>query len=156
MIHSTDTHVGVRFHCTLSLILILASLLLFAPCAGAAGVDATVPNDLTELSIEDLLSMEVTSVSKRSEQLRDTASAVYVITREDIRRSGVTSIAEALRMAPGLEVAHIDANKWAISSRGFNDRWANKLLVLVDGRSVYTPTFSGVWWDAQDYLLEDI
>lgn len=156
MILSTEKNVGASFRRTLSLTLILAGVLLFAPSIVAAPVDMTAPDDLAELSIEDLLSVEVTSVSKRSEQLRNAASAVYVITREDIRRSGVTSIAEALRMAPGLEVAHIDANKWAISSRGFNDRWANKLLVLVDGRSIYTPTFSGVWWDAQDYLLEDI
>ncbi len=112
--------------------------------------------DLTQLSLEDLMRIEVTSVSKKGEQLSDAPSAIFVITQEDIRRSGVTSIPEALRMAPGVEVARIDANKWAISARGFNSRFATKLLVLMDGRSVYSPVFSGVWWDVQDTLLEDI
>ncbi len=112
--------------------------------------------DLTELSLEELLSIEVTSVSKKAQRLSETAAAVFVITQEDIRRSGATSIPEVLRMVPGLQVARIDANKWAISARGFNGRFANKLLVLMDGRTVYTPSFSGVYWDAQDTLLEDI
>lgn len=85
-----------------------------------------------------------------------TAAAVFVVTREDIRRSGATSISELLRMVPGLQVARLDANEWAISARGFNDRFADKLLVLIDGRTVYTPVFSGVYWDVQDTLLEDI
>ncbi len=113
-------------------------------------------DDLTELSLEQLMNIEVTSVSRKPQRLADAAAAVFVITREDIRRSGVTSIADALRMAPGIEVARIDANKWAVSSRGFNDRIANKMLVLFDGRTVYTPLFSGVFWDRQDTLLEDI
>ncbi|WP_457665933.1 TonB-dependent receptor plug domain-containing protein [Thiolapillus sp.] len=109
-----------------------------------------------DMPLADLLSMEVTSVSKKKQRLDETAAAIFVITREDIRRSGVTSIPEALRLAPGLQVAHIDANKWAISSRGFNNQFANKLLVMIDGRTIYTPSFSGVYWDAQDTLLEDI
>ena len=109
-----------------------------------------------DLPLADLLSMEVTSVSKKKQRLDETAAAVFVITQEDILRSGVTSIPEALRLAPGLQVARIDANKWAISSRGFNSQFANKLLVMIDGRTVYTPSFSGVYWDAQDTLLEDI
>lgn len=112
--------------------------------------------DLTELSLEELMDVQVTSVSKRAEPISAAAAAVFVITQEDLRRSGVTSIPEALRMVPGLEVARIDASKWAISARGFNGRFANKLLVLIDGRSVYTPLFSGVFWDVQDTLLEDI
>ena len=100
--------------------------------------------------------MNVTSVSKRPEKLSDAAAAIYVITDEDIRRSGATSIAEALRLAPGLEVARQDSHTWAISSRGFNDEFANQLLVLIDGRSVYTPLFAGVYWDVQDLVLEDI
>ena len=111
---------------------------------------------LKTLSIEDLLKAEVTSVSKKSEQLLNAAAAVYVISQEDIRRSGASSIPEALRMVPGLQVAQVDGNKWAVTSRGFADRFSNKLLVLMDGRSVYTPLFSGVYWDAQDTLLEDI
>jgi len=100
--------------------------------------------------------MQVTSVSKRTQKVADAAAAVFVITQEDIRRSGATSIPEALRLVPGLEVARIDSNKWAIASRGFNGRFDNKLLVLIDGRSVYTPLFSGVYWNVQDVMLEDI
>jgi iron complex outermembrane receptor protein len=112
--------------------------------------------DLTEKSIEDLMAVEITSVSKKEEKLFQSAAAVYVITREEIRRSGLTSIPELLRLAPGLEVARIDGTKWAISARGFNGRLANKLLVLIDGRSVYSPETSGVYWEVQDLLLEDI
>jgi len=114
------------------------------------------PTDLTELPIEDLMNIEITSVSKKQQKLSDAAAAIFVITQEDIRRSGVTSIPEALRMAPGVEVAQINANQWAITARGFNSRFANKLLVLIDGRSVYSPLFSGVFWNVQDTLLEDI
>ncbi len=114
------------------------------------------PTDLTQKSLEDLMNIEVTSVSKKEERLFQTAAAVYVITQEDIRRSGLTSIPELLRLVPGLEVARIDGNKWAISARGFNGRFTNKLLVLMDGRSVYSPESSGVYWEAQDLLLEDI
>jgi iron complex outermembrane recepter protein len=112
--------------------------------------------DVTSISLEDLMNMEVTSVSKRAQKLADAAAAVFVITQDDIRRSGATSIPEALRLAPGLEVARIDENKWAIGSRGFNGRFDNKLLVLIDGRSVYTPLFSGVYWNVQDVVLEDV
>ena len=100
--------------------------------------------------------MEVTSVSKKNERLSEAAAAIFVVTKEDIRRSGANHIAEVLRIVPGLNVAQLDANKWAISARGFNHLYANKLLVLVDGRSVYSPLFSGVHWDAQDFVLEDI
>src|SRR2546430_1981273 len=112
--------------------------------------------DVTTMSVEDLMNMQVTSVSKRTQKVADAAAAIFVITQEDIRRSGATSIPEALRLVPGVQVARIDENKWAISSRGFNGRFANKLLVLIDGRSVYTPLFSGVYWDAQDVMLEDV
>src|SRR5437867_11892385 len=112
--------------------------------------------DPTQISLEELLKIEVISVTKRPESRLEVAAAVYVITQEDIRRSGVTSIPEALRLAPGLEVARQDSHTWAISSRGFNDEFANQLLVLIDGRSVYTPLFAGVYWDVQDLVLEDI
>jgi iron complex outermembrane recepter protein len=102
------------------------------------------------------MQIEITSVSKKAQRLSDAAAAVFVITQEDIRRSGVTSIAEALRMAPGVQVARIDANKWAVSIRGINGRFANKLLVLMDGRSLYSPLFAGVYWEVQDTALEDI
>src|ERR1700731_2710077 len=127
---------------------------LLAANAGAQG-HQSVP-DVTTLSMEDLMNMQVTSVSKRTQKVADAAAAVFVITQEDIRRSGATSIPEALRLVPGLEVARIDENKWAIASRGFNGRFDNKLLVLIDGRSGYTPLFSGVYGNVQDVMLEDI
>ena len=114
------------------------------------------PQDLTELSLEELINVEVTSVSRKEEPIFRAPSAVSIVTGSDIRRSGATSIPEALRLVPGLQVAQATAHDWAISSRGFNDLFANKLLVLMDGRSVYTPLYSGVIWDVQDTLLEDI
>ncbi len=111
---------------------------------------------LAELSIEDLLNVQVTSVSRKPQSLSETAAAIFVITQDDIRRSGATTLAEVLRLAPGLEVARISSDSWAITARGFNVRSANKLLVLIDGRNIYEPLFAGVLWDAQDVLLEDI
>ena len=111
---------------------------------------------LKDLSIEELSNIEITSVSKRDEKLSDAPTSVFVITSEDIRRSGATSLPEALRLAPNLQVARVSANEYAISARGFNSSAANKLLVLIDGRSVYSPLFSGVFWDVQDVMLEDI
>lgn len=102
------------------------------------------------------MSVEVTTVSRTPSTVGKTPAAVFVITNEMIRRSGATSVPEVLRMAPGVQVARIDSNKWAISIRGFNDRFANKLLVQVDGRTVYSPLYAGVFWDAQDVMLEDV
>ncbi|MGJ0516307.1 MAG: TonB-dependent receptor plug domain-containing protein [Methylomicrobium sp.] len=113
-------------------------------------------NDAFDLSVEDLLNAKVTSVAKKAQSLNDAPAAIFVISNEDIKRSGVTSIPEALRLAPGLDVARIDANKWAVSARGFHGRFANKLLVLIDGRNAYTRTFSGVYWENQDVMLEDV
>ena len=121
-----------------------------------SGLAQKPSTDLTTKSLEDLMNIEVTSVSKKEERLFQTAAAVYVITSEDIRRSGMSSIPDLLRMAPGLDVARIDGSKWAISARGFNGRVANKLLVLIDGRSIYSPETSGVFWEVQDLPLEDI
>src|SRR5258705_3459759 len=135
---------------------VLAGLLATMLAANAGAQSQKSVPDVTALSMEDLMNMQVTSVSKRTQKVADAAAAVFVITQEDIRRSGAASIPEALRLAPGLEVARIDENKWAIASRGFNGRFDNKLLVLIDGRSVYTPLFSGVYWNVQDVLLEDI
>jgi iron complex outermembrane receptor protein len=112
--------------------------------------------NLAQASLEDLLNIQVTSVSKKEQKLSRTPAAVFVITQEDIRRSGATNIPDLLRMVPGLDVAQINANTWAISARGFNLQFANKLLVLVDGRAVYTPLFGGVYWDTVDVPLEDI
>ncbi|HXM63539.1 MAG TPA: TonB-dependent receptor [Terriglobales bacterium] len=112
--------------------------------------------DLTQLSLEDLMNTKVTSVSKKEQPLSRTASAIFVISSEDIRHSGATNIPDLLRMVPGVDVAQIDANTWAITARGFNGRFSNELLVLLDGRNLYTPTFGGVFWDALDLPLEDI
>ncbi len=139
-------------------LLVVLLLLLALPRASAQGLDddQDVPADLTELSLEELTNIKITSASKKAEKLSETAAAVYVLTREDIRRSGATTVPELLRMVPGLHVARIDSNTWAITARGFNNQYANKLLVLIDGRSVYTPLFSGVYWDVQDTMIEDI
>ena len=136
--------------------LLLVLLLPAFPALQALAETADLPDDLSELSLEDLMEIEVTSASKKPQKLANSATAIYVITQEDIRRSGVTSIPEALRMAPGVEVTRLNNSNWGISIRGFNGRFANKLLVLIDGRSVYTPLFSGVYWDEQDTMLEDI
>ncbi len=139
--------------------LAILGLLLASPAAAAgppASASERPPADLTALSLEELMAVEVVSVSRRPEPISSAAAAVFVLTREDVRRSGATTIPEALRLVPGLQVARIDGNKWAISARGFNGRFANKLLVLIDGRTVYTPLFSGVFWDVQDTLLEDV
>src|SRR5438132_7465336 len=96
------------------------------------------------------------SVSRHQEELRKTPAAVYVITQEDIRRSGVTDVAELLRMVPGIQVAQINSNVWAVGARGFSAEYSTELLVLVDGRTVYDPTFSGVYWREQNLVLEDI
>src|SRR5580704_7833844 len=117
---------------------------------------ATNQADLTELPIEQLMNIEVTSVSKKSEKLSVSAAAIFVLTQDDIKRSGAMSIPEALRLVPGLDVAQVDSQQWAISARGFNDIFADKLLVMQDGRSLYTPLFSGVFWDVQNTPIDDI
>jgi iron complex outermembrane receptor protein len=126
-----------------------------APPVWAAN-DAPTIGDLKQLNVEDLMNLEVTSVARHPEKLIETASAIRVITQEEIRRSGASSIPEALRLADNLQVAQKNSHDWAISARGFNTDLGNKLLVMIDGRTVYTPLYSGVFWDVQDYLLEDI
>jgi iron complex outermembrane receptor protein len=111
---------------------------------------------LLDLSFDQLADIRITSVSKNSERLAEAAASVFVITSDDLRRSGVASLPEALRLAPNLQVVEASAYGYTISARGFNSSAANKLLVLIDGRSVYTPLFSGVFWDAQDVMLEDV
>lgn len=138
------------------------ALLAVGVCLGSTAASAQIqpnglqPSALAEMSIEDLMSIKVTLVSKQEEELRGAPAAIHVITQDDIRRAGVTSIPEALRLAPGLQVGRVDAHTWAVTARGFNDTFANKLLVMIDGRTVYTPLYSGVFWDVQDTLLEDI
>jgi iron complex outermembrane recepter protein len=130
-------------------LVLLGLALLAAPAQEAAP-------DLTTLKIEDLMNVDVTSASKKEQKISRVPAAIFVITQEDIRRSGAIDIPDVLRMVPGLEVAQINASTWAISARGFNGQYANKLLVLIDGRTVYTPLYSGVYWDAQDVALDSI
>ncbi|MBA4167735.1 MAG: TonB-dependent receptor, partial [Chitinophagaceae bacterium] len=111
---------------------------------------------LKQLSVEQLMNLEVTVVSRSPQKLTEAASAVQVISGEDIHNSGATNIAEALRLVTNLQVAQMRSNAWIISARGFNSLFANKLLVMIDGRTVYTPLFAGVLWDIQNVLLEDI
>ncbi len=113
-------------------------------------------NEFLDMDISQLMQVTITSVSKKPEALANAAAAVFVIRHEDIQRSGVTTIQDALRLAPGVQVARIGSDKWAVSTRGFNGRYANKLLVLMDGRTLYSPAFSGVYWEMQGTLLEDI
>ncbi len=134
---------------------LIGSLTLAVALAGPGPMAAELP-EATDISLEDLLKVEVTSASRKAQRLNDVAAAVFVVSREDIDRSGATSIPEVLRMVPGVEVARLANNRWAVSVRGFNNRFANKLLVLMDGRSIYSPIFSGVLWENEDTLLEDI
>ena len=118
--------------------------------------DAAGPAPLTGASLEELMNVRVTTVSRGESTVGESPAAIFVVTPEMIHRSGATSIPEILRMVPGLEVGHIDSSKWGVSARGFNNRFANKLLVQVDGRTVYTPVNGGVYWDTVDYPIEDI
>jgi len=132
-----------------------AALLAFAGAASAS-MSFQTARSLVDLSLEQLSSIVVTSVSRRDEPLSRAAASIYVITAEDIRRSGASSLPQALRLAPNLQVARADTSQYAISARGFNSTLANKLLVLIDGRTVYTPLFSGTFWEVQDVMLEDV
>jgi len=125
--------------------------------AGICGISQAQPQtDLTNSPIEDLLNLKITSVSKTEQKLQRSPAAVFVITQEDIRRSGAANIPDLLRMVPGFDVAQINSNTWAISARGSNGRFSHELLVMVDGRTVYAPTFGGVFWDILDVPLENI
>jgi len=135
------------------------ALLLAALCPAAAWSQApgrTHLADLADLSLEQLTRITVTSASRREESLVQAPASLFVITADDIRRSGALSLPEALRLAPNLHVARADANQYVIAARGFSDILTNKLLVLIDGRTVYTPLFSGVFWEAQNAFLPDI
>ncbi len=136
--------------------LLFALVGLTATQALRAAEDPATISHLKQLNVEDLLDVEVTSVSRHAAPLAQAPSAIQVITQAQIRRSGATTLAEVLRLADNLQVAQRGARGWAISARGFNTDLANKLLVMIDGRTVYTPLYSGVFWEAQDYLLEDI
>jgi iron complex outermembrane receptor protein len=130
--------------------------LLLAVSLGMSVRAQNPPEDLSKLSVEDLMNVEVTSVSKKEQKVSQTAAAIFVITQEDIRRSGANNIPDLLRMVPGVNVAQVNSNIWAISVRGFDGEFSNKLLVMLDGRIVYLPTFSGTFWDVLDVPLEDV
>ena len=133
----------------------IAALLLLALVVPVRA-DQRIAANLADMSLEQLANVVVTSVSRRNEKLSDAAASIYVITADDIRRSGAVTLPQALRLAPNLQVARADANQWAISARGFNSVLTNKMLVLIDGRTVYSPLFSGTFWEVQDLLMADI
>ena len=137
---------------------VIAAMLVASPGRSSAQPNPPVqpPSALKKLSLEELFDLEVTSVSQKPESLSQTAAAIHVVTQDDIRRMGALTIPEALRNIPGVEVARVNSRDYAITARGFNGTVANKLLVLVDGRSVYTPLYSGVFWDVQDTFIEDV
>jgi iron complex outermembrane receptor protein len=114
------------------------------------------PKAIKKLSVEELMNIEVTLVTRTPEKLTEAASAIQVITNEDIRRSGATNVPEALRLLPNLQVSQLSSSAWIISARGFNSTFSNKLLVMIDGRTVYTPLYGGVLWEQQNLLLEDV
>src|SRR6202167_516602 len=132
------------------------SLSLASCPAESSDADQQSSNPLKELTLEQLVNVEITTVSKEPEQVWKAAAAVFVLTSEDIRRSGATSIPEVLRLVPGVEVARIDSDQWAVGIRGTETNFSKGVLVLIDGRSVYTPLYAGVYWDVQDVVLEDI
>jgi iron complex outermembrane receptor protein len=139
----------------LRFLLVSGTLLALAGPARAQEAERS-PGNIASLDIEDLARIKVTSVARRPELYREAAAAVSVITREDIRRSGAGSLPEAIRLAPGLQTARLGTRDWAVSARGFNDQTTNKLLVLIDGRAVYSPFFAGVFWDVQQVALGDV
>jgi iron complex outermembrane receptor protein len=146
---------GVRFFVIATTLLTLSQLPNHV-CAQAVGSGSSTSTNSTELTLDQLVNLTVTSVTRTETKLNDAPAAISVITQEDIERSGATSIPEALRMAPGMDVAQINASEWAVGARGFNSQYSDKLLVLEDGRSVYTPSFAGVVWGVQDLMLEDL
>lgn len=139
----------------LSLIVLVLNFLSFS--ASFASEDKVLEiNELRDISLQQLLALDVSSLAKKNQKLSNSAASISVITQEDLHESGVTNVPDALRLVPGVQVARINGNSWAISIRGFNGEYSNKLLVLIDGRSVYSPLYSGVHWDIQDLMLEDI
>src|SRR6185437_2080257 len=136
------------FHAVTALVLAMAA---------CSSLSAQNPGeDLSDLSLEDLLKVHVTSAAKKEQPIGDVPAAIFVITAEDIRLSGAESVPELLRTVPGIEVARINSNSWSVTARGFSSKYADKLLVLLDGRSIYDPLFSGIFWDMQMPMLEDV
>ena len=133
-----------------------AALVLISMLVPRSAFAQLKPLDLAQASLEDLMRTEITSAARKEQRADAVPAAVFVLTADDIRRSGLRTMPDILRLVPGVQVAQVNSSRWAVSVRGFNNVYANKLLVLVDGRSVYTPGLSGVSWDAQDVLVEDI
>jgi iron complex outermembrane receptor protein len=145
-----------RVRASASACVIFGFFLLVHPALAQIPDTLPPPGALKRLTLEQLMDVEVTSVSRRPEKLSTTASAIQIITGDDIRRSGASSIPEALRLAPNLQVAQVSSSQWAVSARGFNNTLANKLLVLIDGRTIYTPLYAGVFWDVQNLPLDAV
>jgi len=133
-----------------------SSFIISLLCLSFSNALCSTPIDWNDLTLEDLLGMDVYTASKKDEQLFRTAAAVDVISEEEIHRSGFTSIPESLRLATGLHVARGETGSWGISARGFTSEQANKMQVVIDGRNVYTPLYSGVFWDVQDIFMPDL
>jgi iron complex outermembrane recepter protein len=133
-----------------------AHMICYAPFMATAQASLPPDPEFDKILSLDIAELTVTSVTKTEQKANEAAAAIYVITQQDLHRAGITSIPEALRMVPGVQVAQTGSRGWAVSVRGFNNALANKLLVLIDGRSVYTPVYSGVYWDTQDTVIADI
>ena len=136
----------------------LVTLVALAASAGSLWAQAvgSPTNDLDKVSVDELFGIQVTSVGRKAEALSKAPAAVFVLTADDIRRSGAASIPEALRNVPGLTVLQVDGRRWVVSSRGSARMWSDKMLVMVDGRSLYNPLFSGVFWETVDVPMDDI
>jgi len=161
ILHFLQTFISIGIHASWPIAAALCTIFL-APLAplqntcAQADSGQTSPSSLKKLSLEQLGNLEVTTVSKEPEEIQRTSAAIYVLTQEDIRRSGATSIPEVLRLVPGVEVARIDSSTWAVGIRGFGSIFSKSVLVLIDGRNVYTPLFAGVNWKLQNVMLEDV
>lgn len=136
--------------------LVVAGLALSGVATGATAQVVPLPPDLGRSTLEDLMKIQITSASRKEQRADETPAAVFVLTQDDIRRSGMRTLPELFRLVPGVQVGQINSSNWAVSIRGFNDQYSNKLLMLIDGRSIYRRNFSGVFWDAEDLLLDDI
>jgi iron complex outermembrane recepter protein len=154
LLNEAESRWSPRAHAALTAKLLLDASVAWLMLSGPAS--AATPREPVDMSLEELSNLVVTSVSRRPESLAAAASAVQVITADEIRRSGATGLPEALRLASNLQVAQISNNGWAISARGFNSTLANKLLVMIDGRTIYSPLFAGTFWEAHDVPLYDV
>ncbi len=150
------THASARPDAPCAMPFVRRPLALLVALAVTSGAALAQPQDPTMLSLEELMGIEISSAAKRPQRLLDAATAIYAIGREEIRRSGATSLPELLRTVPGVQVSRIDGSRYAVSIRGFSSRYSGKLLILQDGRTLYSPLFSGTYWEAQDVLLEDV